>query len=78
MAVMATPAARRRVPARDPPLTPRRPPPLPAPQCDKGDIDLSTRALKAATGFAWDRKKVTWEYTSCSSGDRKSRRMLTN
>ncbi len=27
--------------------------------CDYGDIDLSKRALKDATGFEWDRKAVT-------------------
>ena len=27
--------------------------------CSYGDIDLSKRALKDATGFEWDRKAVT-------------------
>ena len=34
--------------------------------CGHGDIDLSKRALKEATGFEWDRKRVSWEFVSCS------------
>ncbi len=36
--------------------------------CSCGDIDLSTDALKASTGYSWDRKQVTWKWTSCSGG----------
>ncbi|KAL4860132.1 hypothetical protein ACK3TF_000335 [Chlorella vulgaris] len=36
--------------------------------CSCGDIDLSTDALKASTGYSWDRKHVTWKWTSCSGG----------
>jgi hypothetical protein len=25
-----------------------------------GDVDLSTDALKEATGFSWDRKRIEW------------------
>ena len=58
------------------------PPALPAPRrllraqivdacasCSHGDIDLSTAALKKATGYAWDRKSVTWTITSCGGDD---------
>lgn len=29
------------------------------------DVDLSSRALKEATGYGWDRKPVIWKFTSC-------------
>ena len=35
--------------------------------CAADDIDLSTRALKASTGYSWDRKRVEWEFTACGS-----------
>lgn len=37
--------------------------------CSYGDIDLSTAALKKATGYSWDRKGVTWSITSCGGDD---------
>lgn len=38
--------------------------------CSCGDVDLSTDALQATTGYDWDRKPVTWEWLdSCDSGD---------
>ena len=39
--------------------------------CSNGDIDLSTAALKKATGYSWDRKPVEWSFTGCGGGDRK-------
>ena len=33
--------------------------------CDKGNVDFSTTALKAITGFSWDKKLITWEYVNC-------------
>lgn len=36
--------------------------------CSCGDVDLSSRALQAATGYGWDRKRIEWEWTSCSGG----------
>jgi len=33
--------------------------------CDRGNVDFSTTALQAITGFAWDKKKITWEYVDC-------------
>ena len=28
-------------------------------------VDLSTDALKKATGYSWDRKKISWKYVAC-------------
>ncbi|KAL4436563.1 hypothetical protein ABPG75_003702 [Micractinium tetrahymenae] len=36
------------------------------PECKHGDIDFSTAALEAITGFSWDRKKISWEWADCS------------
>ncbi|KAI8109698.1 hypothetical protein M9434_000977 [Picochlorum sp. BPE23] len=33
--------------------------------CKKGNVDFSTTALKAITGYSWDKKKITWRYTTC-------------
>ncbi|PSC72013.1 hypothetical protein C2E20_4764 [Micractinium conductrix] len=33
--------------------------------CSGGDVDFSTNALEAITGFSWDRKKIKWEWTDC-------------
>lgn len=33
--------------------------------CDRGNVDFSTTALKAITGFSWDKKLITWEYVNC-------------
>lgn len=33
--------------------------------CDEGNVDFSTTALKAVTGYGWDKKKITWEYVDC-------------
>ena len=38
------------------------------PGCAHGDLDLSSEGLQATTGYAWDRKPITWSYVSCSSG----------
>ncbi|KAL4422941.1 hypothetical protein ABPG75_009138 [Micractinium tetrahymenae] len=35
------------------------------PECKHGDIDFSTEALQAITGFSWDRKGISWDWTSC-------------
>ncbi|KAL4856403.1 hypothetical protein ACK3TF_003202 [Chlorella vulgaris] len=38
--------------------------------CSCGDVDLSTDALQATTGYEWDRQPITWEWLdSCDSGD---------
>jgi hypothetical protein len=39
--------------------------------CKCGDVDFSTRGLKTATGFSWDRKKIEWEWTSCDGSSSK-------
>ena len=37
--------------------------------CDgNGDVDFSIAALKAITGYSWDRKRIEWEWTSCDGG----------
>ena len=43
--------------------------------CNKGSVDFSTTALKAITGYGWDKKKIVWEWVNCSTGRpiRKSR-----
>jgi expansin (peptidoglycan-binding protein) len=28
-------------------------------------VDLSKAALKKATGYSWDRKKISWKFTKC-------------
>lgn len=40
----------------------------PGSSCSKGSVDFSTTALKAITGYSWDRKKVAWEWVNCSTG----------
>ncbi|KAL4437431.1 hypothetical protein ABPG75_004570 [Micractinium tetrahymenae] len=35
------------------------------PECKHGDIDFSTAALQAITGFSWDRKSISWDWDSC-------------
>jgi expansin (peptidoglycan-binding protein) len=35
------------------------------PSCDRGDVDFSTTALAAITGYPWDKKKIIWEYVTC-------------
>ena len=42
--------------------------------CDKGSVDFSTSALKAITGYGWDKKAITWEYTDCPSESGRSSR----
>lgn len=39
--------------------------------CNKGSVDFSTSALKAITGFGWDKKKIKWSFASCPSAGRK-------
>ncbi|KAL4426261.1 hypothetical protein ABPG77_009876 [Micractinium sp. CCAP 211/92] len=36
------------------------------PECKHGDIDFSTAALEAITGYSWDRKGISWEWADCS------------
>lgn len=36
--------------------------------CDPGNVDFSTVALEAATGYDWDRKNIEWEFVECDSG----------
>ncbi|KAI3435837.1 hypothetical protein D9Q98_001895 [Chlorella vulgaris] len=36
---------------------------------EENDIDFSTDALKAITGYSWDRKGIEWEWTSCDGDD---------
>lgn len=46
------------------------------PGCGHGDVDMSSEALKATTGYSWDRKPISWSYTSCgSSGSTSSRKI---
>ena len=33
--------------------------------CDRGSVDFSTTALKAITGFPWDKKRITWDFVPC-------------
>lgn len=42
--------------------------------CDKGNVDFSTTALKAITGYGWDKKSITWEYVTCPSDSTSSRK----
>jgi len=30
-----------------------------------GDVDMSISGLKDASGYAWDRKRVEWKFSSC-------------
>ncbi len=39
--------------------------------CTKGSVDFSTTALKAITGYGWDKKKIKWSWASCPSSGRK-------
>lgn len=36
------------------------------PTCSHGDVDFSTAALEAITGFSWDRKGISWEWADCN------------
>ena len=36
--------------------------------CNKGSVDFSTTALKAITGYGWDKKKIVWEWVHCHNG----------
>ena len=38
------------------------------PGCSHGDLDLSSEGLQATTGYAWDRKPISWSFVPCSSG----------
>lgn len=38
---------------------------------------LPRQALMAATGYAWDRKRVSWNFTSCG-GKKGGRRLLAH
>lgn len=33
--------------------------------CDRENVDFSKSALKAITGFPWDKKLITWEFVPC-------------
>lgn len=33
--------------------------------CNKGSVDFSSVALKAITGYTWDKKKISWRYVDC-------------
>lgn len=33
--------------------------------CGKNDLDFSTGALEAITGYSWDYKPITWEWADC-------------
>lgn len=33
--------------------------------CKSGHVDLSSPALKMATGYSWDKKPVQWRFASC-------------
>ena len=33
--------------------------------CKSGHVDLSSPALKKATGYTWDKKPVQWRFASC-------------
>ena len=35
--------------------------------CDPGNVDFSTTALEAITGYDWDKKKITWDFVDCDS-----------
>ena len=69
-AAAATNTSRRPLPASSRPPSPPSTPTHPQPRsCSHGDIDLSTDALEAATGFDWDRKPVTWSFCGCGGDD---------
>ncbi|KAL4853674.1 hypothetical protein ACK3TF_005393 [Chlorella vulgaris] len=38
------------------------------PSCPHGDIDTSSEALRQLTGKSWDRKPVSWNWSSCGGG----------
>lgn len=45
--------------------------------CKKGSVDFSTTALKAITGYGWDKKKIKWSWARCpSSSNKKAGRRL--
>lgn len=33
--------------------------------CDRGNVDFSTTALEAITGYSWDKKAIVWDYIDC-------------
>jgi expansin (peptidoglycan-binding protein) len=33
--------------------------------CKPGSVDFSSVALKAITGYSWDKKRITWKYVDC-------------
>ena len=33
--------------------------------CDQGNVDFSTTALEAITGYSWDKKAIVWDYIDC-------------
>lgn len=35
------------------------------PACNPGDLDFSSPALSAITGYSWDRKMIKWKYVTC-------------
>jgi len=35
--------------------------------CDPGNVDFSTTALEAITGYSWDKKAITWDFVDCNS-----------
>lgn len=40
--------------------------------CSGGDVDFSTNAFKDITGFAWDRKQITWKWAECDGSSSSS------
>ncbi|EFN56727.1 hypothetical protein CHLNCDRAFT_51499 [Chlorella variabilis] len=40
----------------------------PSQYCGHGSVDMSSRALKESTGYDWDRKPISWSFTSCGGG----------
>ena len=50
--------------------------------CDPGNVDFSTVALEAATGYDWDRKSIEWEFVECDTemknGDIEAANSATN
>ncbi|KAL4440519.1 hypothetical protein ABPG75_003520 [Micractinium tetrahymenae] len=42
------------------------------PECKHGDIDFSSAALEAITGYSWDRKDIEWSWADCSGQDSSS------
>lgn len=37
--------------------------------CKKGSVDFSSVALKAITGYSWDKKRIVWKYTECPKAE---------